>query len=66
MALRSKPRDSPCNVAIGSRLGEPAHPLVVSPEIEAGYRAMAADREHEAEAAEWLEGMAEDLADEEV
>jgi hypothetical protein len=47
---------------ISAFLNQLARPLVVSGEIEAAYRAMAADQEHETEAAEWIEGIAGDLA----
>lgn len=50
---------------ISAFLNRLARPLVVSDEIEAAYMAMAADREHESEAEQWIEGIAGDLADEE-
>jgi len=34
-------------------------------ELEAGYRAMAADEEYEREAREWIEGLIGDIGDEE-
>jgi len=34
-----------------------ARPYVVESELDAGYRAMAADREREAEAEEWIESL---------
>ena len=37
-------------------------PHVVSQDLEAGYRAMAQDEEHEAEALEWAEALIEDAA----
>lgn len=37
---------------------------VLKPDLEAGYRAMAADKEQEREAREWLEGTAGDVGDE--
>jgi hypothetical protein len=36
---------------------------VAEEDLEAGYRAMAADEEYEREAMEWIEGMIEDVAD---
>ena len=45
-------------------LTELARPHVVSDDLEAGYRAMAADEEREREALEWVEGSVADLADE--
>ena len=45
-------------------LTELARPHVVQDELEAGYRAMAADEEREQEAAEWIEGLIGDVADE--
>lgn len=50
---------------ISAFLNQLARPLVVSDDIEAAYRAMAADREHENEATQWVEGVAGDVADEE-
>lgn len=44
-------------------LTELARPHVVQAELEAGYRAMAADEEHEREAMEWIEGVVGDVAD---
>lgn len=41
---------------IGAYLSQLARPLVVKDEIEAGYKAMAADEVYEAEAKEWIEG----------
>jgi hypothetical protein len=38
-------------------LTELARPHVVPDDLEAGYRAMAADEEHEREAMEWIEGV---------
>lgn len=39
-------------------------PHVTDNDLEAGYRAMAADEEHEAEALEWIEGvLLEDFGD---
>jgi hypothetical protein len=43
-------------------LTELARPHVVQDDLEAGYRAMAADEEHEREAMEWIEGVVADLA----
>ena len=45
-------------------LTELARPHVVQDDLEAGYRAMAADEEREQEAAEWIEGLIGDVADE--
>ncbi|HYZ26890.1 MAG TPA: hypothetical protein VE597_08270 [Geminicoccaceae bacterium] len=45
-------------------LTELARPHVVEDDLEAGYRAMAADEEHEREALEWIEGVVADVADE--
>ena len=45
-------------------LNELARPHVVHDDLEAGYRAMAADEEREQEAAEWIEGLIGDVADE--
>lgn len=39
-------------------------PHVVDTDLEAGYRAMAEDEAHEAEALEWIEGTIGDIADE--
>jgi len=41
-----------------------ARPHVVDEDLEAAYRSMAADDEREAEAAEWVEGVVGDVADE--
>ena len=49
---------------ISSFLNRLARPYVVSKEIEAAYRRMAQDEEREAEAEEWMEGIAGDIADE--
>jgi hypothetical protein len=40
-----------------------ARPLVSESELEAGYRAMAADVQYEREAMEWIEGVIADVAD---
>jgi hypothetical protein len=45
-------------------LTELARPHVVQDAVEDGYRAMAADEEHEREAMEWIESLATDVADE--
>lgn len=50
---------------ISAFLNQLARPLVVSDEIEAAYRAMAADQEREREAEEWTEGLIGDVANEE-
>ena len=39
-------------------------PRVLTQELEAGYRRMAADKAREAEALEWAEGLLGDVADE--
>ena len=39
-------------------------PLVLDTALDAGYQAMAADKERETEASEWIEGLTPDLADE--
>lgn len=41
-----------------------ARPHVVETDLDAGYRAMAADEEHEKEALEWSENLIADVADE--
>ena len=45
-------------------LTELARPHVVRNALDDGYRAMAADEEHEREAMEWIESLATDVADE--
>jgi hypothetical protein len=45
-------------------LNDLARPHVVRDRLEEGYRAMAADEAREAEAAEWIEGLVGDVADE--
>ena len=45
-------------------LTELARSHVISDDLEAGYRAMAADEKHEREALEWVEGIVADVADE--
>ena len=45
-------------------LNDLARPHVLAPDLAEGYRAMAADEEREREAAEWVEGLAGDIADE--
>lgn len=49
---------------IGRFLEALARPHVIDDELDAGYRAMAADEVREAEAEEWSEGLAGDVADE--
>jgi hypothetical protein len=49
---------------ISQFLNELAKPHVVEDALEEGYRAMAADEEHEREAMEWIEGVVGDVADE--
>ena len=39
-------------------------PYVLSPDLEAGYRAMAEDEAREAEALEWAEALVGEVADE--
>jgi len=39
-------------------------PHVMDTSLDAGYRAMAADKEREAEAGEWIDALARDLGDE--
>jgi predicted CopG family antitoxin len=41
-----------------------AKPHVLQADLEAGYRAMAADAGHEREALEWIEGVVGDIEDE--
>jgi predicted CopG family antitoxin len=43
---------------------ELARPHVVHGDLEAGYRAMATDEDHEREAMEWIEGTVADVANE--
>ena len=45
-------------------LNDLARPHVMPREIVEGYRAIAADQTREREAAEWLEGLTGDVADE--
>jgi hypothetical protein len=45
-------------------LSDLARPHVVPEDLEEGYRAMAADEEHEREALEWIEGVVADVGDE--
>jgi hypothetical protein len=45
-------------------LNDLARPHVISREIVEGYRAMAADEQHESEALEWVENLTGDIADE--
>jgi len=44
-------------------LNDLARPHVLSREIAEGYRAMAKDEERERDAAEWVEGLTGDIAD---
>src|SRR4029077_3514380 len=44
-------------------LNDLARPHVLLQELEEGYRAMAADEEREQDAAEWVEGLPGDIAD---
>jgi len=39
-------------------------PHVMDTSLDAGYRAMAADKDREAEAGEWIDALARDLGDE--
>ncbi len=50
---------------ISSFLNLLARPYVVSKDIKAAYDRMASDQEREAEAEDWIEGIAGDIADEE-
>jgi predicted CopG family antitoxin len=43
-------------------LNDLARPHVTGRDVEAAYRAMAADEVHEREAAEWVEGLIGDIA----
>ena len=43
-------------------LNDLARPHVTGRDLEAAYRAMAADEEHEREAVEWIEGLIGDIA----
>ena len=45
-------------------LTELARPHVVRDDLEAGYRAMAADEQREQEATDWIEDLIGDVADE--
>ena len=45
-------------------LTELARPHVVQDSLDHGYRAMAADEEHEREAMRWIENLVSDVADE--
>ena len=45
-------------------LNDLARPHVISQEVVKGYQAMAADEEREREAAEWVENLTGDIADE--
>jgi hypothetical protein len=44
---------------IGAYLSQLARPHVVAGDIEAGYKAMATDKEYQREASEWVEGVLE-------
>jgi hypothetical protein len=44
-------------------LNDLARPHVLLQELAEGYRAMAADEERERDAAEWVEGLTGDIAD---
>jgi len=46
---------------IGAYLSDLARPHVVEDDLEAGYKAMAADEEREKEAQEWIEGTHEPI-----
>lgn len=60
--------DGLCRVAGRRKISEfiesLVRPYVLEDEISKGYRQMAADHEREAEASEWIEGTAMDIADE--
>jgi len=45
-------------------LNDLARPHVLQAELAEGYKAMAADEEREREAAEWVENLTADIADE--
>ena len=49
---------------IGRFLESLARPHVIDEELEGAYAAMAADEVREAEAEEWIENLAADIADE--
>lgn len=49
---------------IGRYLQDLARPLVVRSEMESAYKAMAADRDREAEALEWVEATCGDIGHE--
>lgn len=51
---------------IGAYLSDLARPHVSTADLEAGYRALAADEESERLAKEWLDGTEEPLNDENV
>lgn len=45
-------------------LNDLARPHVTGQDLDEGYRAMAADEQHEREATEWIEAVIGDVADE--
>jgi hypothetical protein len=49
---------------MGTYLSSLARPFVVESDLGAGYKAMAADQEHEEEALEWIEGTRVSIQDE--
>ncbi len=49
---------------IGQFIESLVRPRLLTADLEAGYRAMAADEEHEAEALDWSEALLTDVADE--
>ena len=49
---------------IGRFIEDLVRPHVLYDDLEAGYRAMAADEEYEAEALEWIEALVGDASDE--
>ena len=49
---------------MGAYVSALARPYVVESDLEAGYKAMAADIEYNKEAQEWLEGMCEPVVGE--
>lgn len=51
---------------IGAFLSELARPHISTPDLEAGYKALAADEESQRLAKEWLDGTEDAIADENV
>ena len=54
------------NRGIGVYLSTLARPSLVESDLRAGYKAMAADTEREAEVYEWVEGVFDDSLGEDV